>query len=113
MQVVHCSKDTKTRADSSLSIVFMRLGIPKVHQEPIAKELGDMSLKTSDDLGADLLICTDNVSILFRIKLGGELRGVHEVTEHHGELAAFGLRRGRDNWCDLDLRRRDVRRGRR
>ena len=46
-----------------------------------------MSIKACDDLGADLLIRLDDFSILFRIELTGELRGIDKITEHHRELA--------------------------
>jgi hypothetical protein len=58
------------------------------------------------------LIGTDNVSVIFWVELAGELSGVYQVAEHHRELAPFSVRRGRDDWCDLTLSRRDVRRGR-
>src|SRR4030095_13875805 len=39
-----------------------------------------------------MLIRSDDFAILFGVELGGELRGVHEITEHHGELPSFSLR---------------------
>jgi hypothetical protein len=43
------------------------------------------------DLGTHLLIGTHHVTPVFRVELAGESRGVHEVTEHHGELPSFSL----------------------
>jgi hypothetical protein len=91
IEVSHGSKDAQTSSDSSLGIIFMGLGIPKVHQESITKELGDMTIKVCDDLGTDLLICTYNLSQVLRIKLSGQGSGIDQVAEHHGELAAFGV----------------------
>ena len=35
MQVFHRSENTQARPDSSLSVIFMGLGIAKVHEESI------------------------------------------------------------------------------
>src|SRR5215510_12771330 len=70
----------------------MGVGIAKVHEKPIPEQLGNMSIIALDDLGTDPLVCTDHVPVLFGIELGGELGGVHQVTEHHRELPSFRLR---------------------
>src|SRR5439155_5269044 len=75
MQVAHGIENTEPSTDGSLRIVFMRLGIPKVDQETITQELGDMSIKTCDNLGADLLIDTDHVTPVFRVELGRQFGG--------------------------------------
>ena len=106
-------KDTQPSTYCSLGVIFMGLGIAKVDQESIPEQLGDMSIIALDDLGTDPLIRTHHVPVLFGVELGGECGGVHQVTEHHRELAPFGFGRGRDDWCGLALRRREVRRGRR
>ena len=72
----------------------MGVGIAKVHEEPITEQLGDMPIIALNDFGTDPLICTHHVPLVFRVELGGEFGGIHQVTEHHGELAAFGVRRG-------------------
>src|SRR5207253_2189907 len=104
MQVAHGIENTEPSTDGSLRIVFMRLGIPKVDQETITQELGDMSIKTCDNLGADLLIDTDHVTPVFRVELGRQFGGIDQVAEHHRELATFrfGGTRGHDRrgCCD-------------
>jgi hypothetical protein len=105
--------DAQPSADSSLRIVFMCLGIAKVHEEPIAKELGDMAIIALDNVGTHPLILAHHLTPVFRVELAGESSGVHEVTEHHRELSPFGVRRGRDDWRGLDLSRRDCQWGRR
>src|SRR2546425_3751043 len=97
MQVFHLSTDSQGSSYSSLGIIFVCLGIPKVHQESISKELGDMPIVALDDLGTDPLVCTHYVPVLFGIKLRGEFSGIDEVTEHDGELTAFSLGSGRGN----------------
>jgi hypothetical protein len=47
------------------------------------------------------LIRTYHVPIVFGIELRGEFRGVHQITEHHGELPSFRVgRRGSRERCD-------------
>ena len=75
-----------------LGVIFVRLGVPEVDQEAIAEILGDMPLKAGDHLGAGLLIGPHHLAQVFRIELTGEHGRVHQVTEQHGELAAFRLR---------------------
>jgi hypothetical protein len=43
------------------------------------------------------LIGPHHLAYLFRVKLARQARRVHQVTEQHGELAAFGLRGMRRN----------------
>jgi hypothetical protein len=61
-----------------------------------------VSIKACDNVCTDALIRTDHVPVLFGIELGGEFCGVYEVTEHHGQLAAFGFGRGRGDWGGCD-----------
>jgi hypothetical protein len=91
IQVSHGSKNSQTSPYCSLGIIFMSLGIAKVHEEPVTKELGDMPIKPCDDLGADLLVLTDDFPVVFRVELGGEFRGVHEVTKHYRKLSTFSF----------------------
>src|SRR5512145_616156 len=111
MQVVHRSEDTKPSADRSLGIVLMRLRIAKIDQQTIAQELGDVPVIPANHLRTGGVIRSDYAPILFGDELAGELRGVHEVTEHHRELPTFSIRRRRGDWGGLTLCRRDVRRG--
>ena len=48
-----------------MGIVFVRLGVAKVDQQPIAKELGDMSIVALDDFYTSRLIGTDDFPALF------------------------------------------------
>jgi hypothetical protein len=91
MQVFHRSEYAKPRPDSPLCIIFMRLGIPKIHEEPIAEELGDMSVIALNHLSTGGLIRPDHVPVLFGIESAGEGGGIDEVTEHHRELTVFGF----------------------
>jgi len=112
MQAVHRSEDTKASAYSPLHIIFMGLRIAKIHEEPIPKELGDVPVIAANPLRTGGLIGTDYVPILFGVELVGESSGVHQVTEHHRELAAFGVRYGRGRWRTTRLWGRDLLRDR-
>jgi len=98
LQGCHRSEDTQTRAYGSMRVIVVRLGIAKIDEETIAQELGNMSVKTLDDCRTGGVIRTDHVAVVFGIELAGESGGVHYVTEHHGELAAFRLGRSRGGW---------------
>ena len=69
----------------------MRVGIPKIHQESIPKKLGDMPIVALDNFGTHPLIRAYHITPVFWVELPGEARGVHEVAEHHRELATFGF----------------------
>jgi hypothetical protein len=89
IEVSHGSKNSQTSLYGSVGVIFMGVGVPKVHQQSIAQELSNVPVKTSDDLGADLLISPDDFAILFGVELRREFRGVHQITEHDGELPSF------------------------
>src|SRR6266446_8634476 len=102
IQISHGIEDTQACPYGSLGVIFMGLGIAKVDQEPIPEELGKVSCIALDDVSAHLLIRMDHVPIVFGVELGGELRRVHQVTEHDGELTAFRVRSAWfEWWCDL------------
>src|SRR5206468_9926215 len=90
-QVFHRSEDTQTRSYCSVSVIFMCLGIAEVHEEPIPKELSNVSVKTLDDFRTSRLIGTDDVPVLFWVELAGEFGGFDQITEHDGELTAFSF----------------------
>ena len=61
-----------------------------------------MSIVSLDDFSTDLLLLTDHVSVVFRVELRGQFGRVHQITEHHGELPSFRIRRrGRREKCNL------------
>src|SRR5215813_10618965 len=104
IQVFDRSEDAQARAYCSVRIIFMGLGIAEVHEESIPEQLGDMSIVALDDLGTDPLVCTDHVTPVFGVELGGKFCGVHEITKHDRELTAFGFWErfclsGWDGWC--------------
>src|SRR6516162_8550524 len=112
IEVSHGSKNFQTSSDSPLCIIFMGVGIAEIDEQTVTEQLGDMPIVALDDFCTSRLIRTDHVTPVFRVELAGQLGGIHEVAEHHSELAAFGVRPGRDDWCGLALCRSDVRRGR-
>src|SRR5262249_19514597 len=76
----------------------MRQRVAKIHEEPITEILRDMALIAGDDLGAGLLIGPYHLTQVFRVEVAREDGGIHQVTEQHGELAAFGFWWVR-SWC--------------
>ena len=61
--------DRQSCMDSAQRVVFVRLGIAKIDEQPIAEILGDMPLKAGDHLGADLLIGPHHLAQVFRVEL--------------------------------------------
>src|SRR5262249_4567250 len=105
IEVSHGIEDTQARAYCSVSVIFVCHRIAKIDQEPVPQELGNIPIVALDDFRTRRLIGTDDLPILFGVELGGELRGVHEVTKHHGQLAAFGFWGARYWWrCVRKLR---------
>ena len=100
-------------AHSSQGIVFVRLRPAEVDQQRIAKQLGDMTVKALHHFGAGLLIGTHDVPVIFGIELTRQPGGVDQITEHHGELPAFGIRHVQCGWRDFRLRVLGVLDGRR
>ena len=88
----------KTSTHRPLGIIFVRPGIAKVHQQPIAQILRNMALKALDDRGTGGLVHPHHVPQVFRIQLRRERCRLHQVTEQHRELAALGVRRVESSW---------------
>src|SRR4029453_8009547 len=88
----------------------MGLGIAEIDEQTVTEKLGDMPIIPSNHLPTGGLVGTDYFPILFGIELAGELRRVHQIAEHHGELATFGFWGARCYWrcgrgvCFLDGR---------
>jgi hypothetical protein len=109
----HGFHNPQTSADGAAGIVFMRLGVAKVHQQPIPEILGNMAVKALNDCGGGLLVGADDLSPIFWVELASQQGRVDQVTKEHGELAPFRLwrRGGREQRCRL--RHRRLQRGRR
>jgi hypothetical protein len=85
----------------------MRHRIAKIDKKPIAEQLRDVSVIASNYLRTGGLVGTDHLMIVFGIELAGEASRVHQVTEQHGELAAFGSNGRQCGWWCGSLRRVD------
>jgi hypothetical protein len=72
------------RVHRPLRIIFMRLWIAKVDQQPIPEVLRNMPLVALNHYGRRLLIGPHNGSEVFRVKLPREHRRAHQVAEQHG-----------------------------
>src|SRR5215475_13529752 len=112
MQLSHGSKNAQPRPYCSLGVIFMGLGIAEVHQESIPQELGNVSVKTLDDVRTNSVIGTDHLPILFGVELRGQVGGIDQVAEHDGELTAFRVRGLRGSWRHIRLWRRGLLGGR-
>ena len=79
------------RVHRPLRIVFMRLWVAKVDEQPIPEVLRNMPLVALNHHGRSLLIGPHNGPEVFRVKLPREHRRAHQVAEQHGQLPPFGL----------------------
>src|SRR5262249_10534965 len=84
-----------------MSVIFMCVGVPKVHQQSIAQELSNVTVKTSDNLGANLLIRPYHVTPVFWVELGGQFGRVHQISEHDRQLPSFSFWRMRGGAWDF------------
>ena len=91
-------QDTQSGPPGALGIVFVCLGIAKVHQQAVAQILRNIPVKALDHRGAGLLVVPHDVAPVFRIALPGEPGRVHQIAEHDRELAAFGVKGLRRDW---------------
>src|SRR5713101_2447221 len=92
IQRAHSLDQLQSCMDRAVGVVFMRLGITKVDQQAIPEILRDMAVKALNDFGTGGLIGPHDLPQVFRVESTGQRRRVHQITEQHGELAAFGLR---------------------
>ena len=75
----------------SLGVVFMSVRMTKVHQDPVAHILRDVSTKLAYGFFGTARISGEDISQIFRIHADGERRRPDQVSEHHRDLTAFGL----------------------
>jgi hypothetical protein len=69
IQVSQGSEDTQTSPYSSVSVIFMRLGIAKIDQQTIAEELGDVPVIAANHLRTGGLVGTYHVSVHFGVEV--------------------------------------------
>jgi hypothetical protein len=91
LQGMHGLDNPEPDPHGPCGIIFMGRRIAEVHEEPITEVLSDMAVKALDYLRTGLLIRPNYLAEFFGIQLSREGSGAHQVTEQHGELAAFGL----------------------
>src|SRR5262245_44033429 len=102
IKVSHRSEDSQPSPYCSVRIIFVCHWIAEIDEETIPKQLSNMSIKASDDLGADPVVCLDDFAKVFRVELGRKGGRFDEVDEHHRELPSFRVRRRcRRARCDL------------
>jgi hypothetical protein len=78
----------------ALRVIFVRLRIAKIDQQPIAEVLRNVPVIARDHPGAGVLIGAYDLAQVFGIKLASQCCRVHQVTKQHRQLAAFGVRPG-------------------
>ena len=86
----HRVENCEASANRALGIFLLRVRVTEINQDAIAHELGDIPIEASDGFAHDLLIGADHIAHVLGIELDRQVRRIHQVTEHHGQVAAFG-----------------------
>ncbi len=81
--------------DRAHRVILVSERVTKVDEHAVAEILGDVSVEALGACGAGLLIGGHHFGQGFGIETLGELGGVDQVAEHHGELAVLALGNGR------------------
>ena len=102
VQQPHHLDDAQACAGGSLGIVFVGLRKTEVDQQSVPEMLGNMPVVSLDDLRSSGLIGFYDVPEVFGIELAGKARGVHQVAEHHRELAPSGEGKCATPYCLTD-----------
>ena len=81
--------DFQPRVYGPLCIVLVRRRIPEQRQQSVAHIAGNVTFVALNCVRAGALECAQNISQIFGIESLRQRRRFHEVTEHHGEVAAL------------------------
>jgi hypothetical protein len=92
----HRLHDAQAGPHRTLRVVFMRLRVAEIDQEPVAEILRNMPLKALDNLGTGGLVRAHYLPQVFGIKLRRQRGRRHQVTEQDRELAPFRVSCRRD-----------------
>ena len=68
----------------------MRLWVAEIDEHAIAHEFRGKAVVASDAAGDLVLVSVDQPSQGFEVELRGKTRRIHEVAEHHRQVALFG-----------------------
>jgi hypothetical protein len=91
VQGMHGANEVESGPDRPARVVLVGVGIPEVHEDPIAEVLGDVSLEALDDPGAIRLVGANHITQIFRVEPAGERRRVGQIAEQHGQVPALGI----------------------
>ena len=67
VQLGHRGQDSQACQYRTLRIIFVREGIPEVHEQTVAEVLRDVALEAQDDPSTGLLICAYDRTQILRI----------------------------------------------
>ncbi len=102
IQLRHRIDDVETRPHRPLGLVLMGARVAEIDEDAVAHVLRDKAVVAPDRGTAPALIRRDDIAQIFGVHPGGECRRSHQVAEHHGQLAALGVRRRGDAAAGAD-----------
>jgi hypothetical protein len=82
--------ESKAGPHRLLGVVLVRLRVAEVHQHPIAHVIGDEAVEAGDRIGDAAVIGADDLAQVLGVQARRQRRRADQITEHHGELPAFG-----------------------
>ena len=76
---------------SPLGVILMRPRIAEIDQHPVAHVFGDKPVEAAYRVGNGAVIVPDQLPQILRVMTGRERRRADQISEHHRQLAAFGI----------------------
>jgi hypothetical protein len=78
-------------AHRTLGIVLMRPRITEIDQHPVAHIFRDKAVEAADRIADRTVVAADQLPQILRVMAGRQCRRADQITEHHRQLAAFGV----------------------
>ena len=100
----HRIDDIETRPHRTLGLVLMGARVAEIDENAVAHVLRDKAVVAPDRGTAAALKRRDHIAQIFWVHPGRQRRRSHQIAEHHGQLAALGLRcSGGRRWGDRQV----------
>jgi hypothetical protein len=86
-------EDPQPSPHGLVRVILVRGGVSEVDQHAVAEVLRDVAVEPSHNRGTARVVLTQDLAELLRIQSPRQRGRLHEVTEHHGQLAPLACRR--------------------
>ena len=82
----------QSRSHRPLRVVLMRLRPPKIGEDAVSHELGDVAVPVLDGIRANGLVGADRPPHVLGVEARGQFGRTDQIAKHHGDLAPLGVR---------------------